>query len=119
MQKCGKLNMRISISKIEKVFIAENMLPGVTTTTFARLVRKADGISERTTKWQYLEAKEAARFQQELGPAAILWDHHDVALVTVILNTYRKRTYPPGTNKSKRKKDKSVLELSAFFVHEC
>ena len=35
------------------------------------------------------------------------------------MNTYRKRTYPPGTDKSKRKKNKPALELSAILVREC
>ena len=35
------------------------------------------------------------------------------------MNTYRKRTYPPGTDKFKRKKDKSALELSAILVRKC
>ena len=35
------------------------------------------------------------------------------------MTTYRKRTHPPGTDKSKRKKDKSALELSAILVREC
>ena len=35
------------------------------------------------------------------------------------MTTHRKRTYPPGTDKSKRKKDKTTLELSAILVREC
>ena len=35
------------------------------------------------------------------------------------MTTYRKRTYPPGIDKSKRKKDKSALEQSAILVCEC
>ena len=35
------------------------------------------------------------------------------------MTTYRKSTYPPGTDKSKRRKHKSALELSAILVREC
>ena len=106
------------IAQMEKVFLNENMPPGVTV-AFTRLVRKAAGITEGLAECQFQEANKAAGLQAELGPTAILRGHHHVSWVTAIMNTYRKRTYPPGTDKSKRKKDKSALELSAILVREC
>ena len=94
------------------------MPPGVTV-AFTTLVRKAAGIAEELAECQCQEANKAAELQAGLGPAAILRGHHHVSLVTAIMNTYRKPTYPPGTDKSKRKKDKSALELSAVLVREC
>ena len=100
---------------MEKVFLNENMPPGVTV-AFTRLVRKAAGITEELAECQCREANKAAGLQAELGPAAILRGHHHISWVTAIMTTYRKRTYPPGTDKSKCRKDKSALELSAIVV---
>ena len=82
---------------MEKVFLDENMPPGVAV-AFAGLVRKAVGINEGLTKSQCREADKAAELQAELGPAAILRGHHHVSWVTAIMHTYRRRTYPPGTD---------------------
>ena len=103
---------------MEKAFLDENIPPGVAV-AFTGLVRKAVGASEGLTKSQCREADKAAELQAELGPAAILRGHHHVSWVTAIMHTYRRRTYPPGTDKSKRKVDKSALELSAVLVREC
>ena len=113
-----KQTVHESIAQMEKIFLNENMPPGVTV-AFTRLVRKAVGITEGLVECQCREADKAAGLQAELGPAAILRGHHHVSWVTAIMTTYRKRTYPPGTDKSKRKKDKSALELSAILVREC
>ena len=45
--------------KMEKVFLDENMPPGVTV-AFTRLVRKAAGITERLAECQCREANKAA-----------------------------------------------------------
>ena len=86
---------------MEKVFLAKNMPPGVTV-AFTRLVRKAAGITEGLAVCQCHEANKAAELQNDLGPAAILRGHHHVSWVTAIMHAYRKRTYPPGTDKSSR-----------------
>ena len=113
-----KQTVHESIAQMEKIFLDENMPPSVTV-AFTRLVRKAVGITEGLVECQCREADKAAGLQAELGPAAILRGHHHVSWVTAIMTTYRKRTYPPGTDTSKCKKDKSALELSAILVREC
>ena len=122
LYQCARAEMRPivheSIEQMEKVFLAENMPPGVTV-AFTKLVRKAAGITEGLAVCQCREANKTVGLQADLGPAAILRGHHHVSWVTAIMNTYRKRTYPPGTNKSKCKKDKSTLELSAILVRKC
>ena len=110
--------MQESIARMEKVFLDENMPPGVTV-AFTRQVRRATGITAELTDCQCHEANKASKLQVELGPAAILRGHHHVAWVTAIAATYRKCVYPPGTDRSKRRIDKSALELSAILVREC
>ena len=94
-------------------------MPPDVTVAFTRLVRKAVGITEGLAVYQCQEANDAAASQSDLGPAAILRGHHHVSWVAAIMHTYKKRTYPPGTEKAKQKKDKSALELSAILVREC
>ena len=113
-----KQTVQESIVQMEKVFLDEDMPPGVTV-AFIRLVRKAVGITEGLAECQCREVNKAAELQAELGPSAILRGHHHVSWVTAVMTTYRKRTYPPGTDKPKRKKEKSALELSAILVREC
>ena len=104
---------------MEKVFLAKNMPPGVTV-AFTKLVWTAVEIAEGLVECQCREANKAAGLQAELGPAAILRGHHHVSWVTAIMNSYRKRTYPPGTDKSKQKRTSPLLNCQqSYLVREC
>ena len=49
---------------------------------------------------------------------AILRGHHHNDWYHAIKRTYKKRTQPPGTEKKKKPKDKSPLELCATLMRE-
>ena len=66
------------IDKMEKVFAAEDMPPGVTI-AFDERVRRATGTLTDKRQLQCNAAKDVGDLQDTLGPEAILRGHHHAA----------------------------------------